>query len=91
MAQLRSSFESDVVSDAEVARFDAMSARQERQLAWLEANQARIQARAAVAAVAFKPIIFRHENLPVVCPRVRVKVPRVRIPVSVQVEGPGPI
>jgi len=65
-----------------------MSAREEAQLAQLEVNRARIEAEVArvqFSASAFKPmlinsVVVRQRNLRVVCPRIRVSVPRVSIP-----------
>jgi hypothetical protein len=82
------------------ARFEAMSARQEAVLARVEAQRARIEAR--VARVRVEPVAFNTAEIPVVvCPRLRLNVPRVnvpRVPVVnvpeplVHVElGPGPI
>jgi len=60
-----------------VAHLDAMSARQEAALARVEASRARIEAQ--VARVRFLPVAFNTADNPVVCPRVRVNIPRVRI------------
>lgn len=57
-------------------RFEVMSAWEEAQLARLEANRARIEAQVAqlrIPAVAVNPVVFAK---PVVCPRVRVNVPK---------------
>ncbi|MFZ0951809.1 MAG: hypothetical protein WAN17_06060 [Candidatus Sulfotelmatobacter sp.] len=81
-----------------MARMEAMSARQEAAMARVEAERARIEAR--VARVRMMPVAFNTLEIPVVaCPRVRVNVPRVRVPrvpmipaPVVQVEtGGGPI
>ena len=90
-----------------LAGFYAMSAREEAQLAQLEANRARIEAEAArvhFSASAFKPmlinsVVVRQRNLRVVCPSIRVSVPRVNIPyapmtpasVHVGTAGTGPV
>jgi hypothetical protein len=66
-----------------VAEFEAMSAREEAALARFEANRERIETE--VARVRFSPVAFSAVNGPVVCPRVRVNIPRVhgmRVPVS---------
>ena|SRR5690348_12941017 len=86
--------------DAGFARFDVMSAREEAQLAKIEAERARIEAQAAriqFATVALKPIIFKQGDLPVVCPRVRVTIPRapmmprIKLPVSIGHGGTEPV
>jgi hypothetical protein len=83
-----------------LAHFEAMSARQEAALARVEAQRARIQAetvRVQVATEVFSPVMVRAMKVPVVCPRVRVSVPRlpmVRAPapvVDVEVLGAGPV
>ena len=62
-----------------MAHFEAMSARQEAVLARVEAQRARIEAQ--VAPVRLTPVAFNTEEIPVVsCPRVRVNVPRIRVP-----------
>lgn len=73
------------------AGFDAMTAREEAQAARFEANRARMEARIAaqtthirIATAAFVPICVKAIPAPVVCPRVRVNIPRVpmvRMPV----------
>ena len=66
------------------AGFDIMSAREEAQLARLEANrermEAQIEAQTAhlrIASTAFAPVDFNAIPSPVVCPRVRVNIPRL--------------
>ena len=84
--------------------FEVMSDRQEAQLARLEANRARIEARVAaqtahlrMASMAFAPVVVKGIPAPVVCPRVRVNIPRiptVKMPVipEIHIEGlPGPV
>jgi hypothetical protein len=62
-----------------LAHFEAMSARQEAAMARVEAERARIEAR--VARVRMMPVAFNTSEIPVVaCPRIRVNVPRVRVP-----------
>jgi hypothetical protein len=87
-------------SQAGFAHFEAMSARQEAGLARVEAQRARIVAptvRVQVATEGFRPGMVRAVNVPLVCSRLRMNVPRVpmvRIPAPVaQVEMPsgGPI
>jgi hypothetical protein len=58
------------------ARQEAQFARQEAQLARLEANRARIEARMASIRI---PDVKVDVNVPAVCPRVHVNVPRVRV------------
>jgi hypothetical protein len=65
-------------------RFEAMSTREEAQLARLEANRARMEARMAAqashfrfATTAFAPGTFKAMPAPVVCPRVRVNIPKL--------------
>jgi hypothetical protein len=72
-------------SETAVERFDVMSAREQRQLARLEANRARIEAQVArqaahikIATAAFAPVAVR-VSAPVVCPRIRVNVPRMPV------------
>jgi hypothetical protein len=73
-----------------MVRFEAMSAREEAAVARVEANRARVEAQ--VARVRFAPAAFNTVRIPMVaCPRVRVNIPRVDVPV-VHVElGAGPI
>jgi hypothetical protein len=73
------------------ARVDVMSAREKAQLARLEANrermEAQIEAQVAhlrIATSAFAPVDFKSIPAPVVCPRVRVnmpRLPRIKMPV----------
>jgi len=78
-----------------MARFEAMSAREEAQFARLEANRARIEAQ--IARVRFSPVAFDAAKIPVICPRVRLSIPRppvVRIPtpmVHLDLPGSGPV
>jgi hypothetical protein len=91
-ARVQNSFGS---SETAVERFDVMSAREQRQLARLEANRARIEARVVaetahvrIATAAFAPVAVRVSPAPVVCPRVRVNVPRmpmIKMPVIPQI------
>lgn len=73
----------------EWAAFEATSARQEAAMARVEANRARIEAR--VAQVRFLPVAFDAAKIPVICPRVRVEIPRVRIPRMPMVRIPAPV
>jgi hypothetical protein len=81
------------ISDRESARREAQMDRLEAARARMEAQIEAQAARIHVATVAFRPIKFN----PVVCPRVRVNVPRVpmvRIPapvVHVELPGTGPV
>jgi hypothetical protein len=66
------------------ARLNAMTARQQVRLDRLEANrdqmEARIEAQTArlrVNAAAFTPVVFKSASTSVLCPRIRVNVPRV--------------
>jgi len=61
-----------------VAEFEAMSAREEAALTRLEANRARMETE--VARVRVSPVALNAVNGPVVCPRLRVNIPRVSIP-----------
>jgi len=71
--------------------FEVMTAREEGQLARLEANRARMEAQIAartahirIAPAAFAPITVKAVSAPVVCPRVRVNIPRppmIKMPV----------
>src|ERR1700730_9567708 len=70
--------------DRSQATFDRMEALSERQQARLEANHARMEARIAghmahlrIATADFAPVALRAMPSPVVCPRVRVSVPRL--------------
>ncbi|MFZ0957717.1 MAG: hypothetical protein WAN60_15330 [Candidatus Sulfotelmatobacter sp.] len=83
-------------AQTKIARFDRMTAREEAQVARLQASQARAQAQvearvnAQVARMSFAPAAFERVvidragfdpvKIRVVCPRVRVNVPAVRIP-----------
>jgi len=86
-------------TDTGLARFEAMSAREEAQLARLEANRARIEALAARSEFAtfVEPVTFDAPNVRVICPRVRVNVPRMpmirmKAPVvHVGTMGTGPV
>jgi hypothetical protein len=59
-----------------MARFEAMSAREEAQMARFEADRARIEAQ--VARVRFAPASFSPVEIPAICPRVRLSIPRPR-------------
>jgi hypothetical protein len=82
-------------SQGAVERFDVMSAREERQLARLDANRARMEARIQaqtaqirIATAVFGPIDVKAISAPVVCPRVRVNIPRmpmIKMPVMPQI------
>src|SRR5579859_237847 len=68
--------------DTEFAQFEMMSARQQAALARLEANRARIEAQVArirIPAMAFSPVVVPSPRVSI-CPRVRVNIPRVRVP-----------
>jgi len=73
-----------------MAHFEAMSARQEEALARVEANRPRIEAQ--VARVRLAPVAFQSVKSPVVvCPRVRVNVPRVNVSKLPVVKIPAPV
>ena len=82
-----------------LARFEAMSAREEAQLARLEANRVRIEAVAAQSEFAtfVEPMAFHAPNVSVICPRVRVNIPRIPMikmqapVVHVRTIGTGPV
>ncbi len=82
-------------SDFEWERFEAISAREQAQLARIEVNRARIEARVArihIPAVAFSPVVTPNVS---VCPRVRVNIPRmpsIKMPVMpvVHINSPEP-
>src|ERR1039458_6912510 len=85
-------------SETSVERFDVMSAREERQLARMEAQIARQTAHIRIATAAFAPIAVKAMPAPVVCPRVRVNVPRmpmIKIPVvpviHIETASAGPV
>jgi hypothetical protein len=79
--------------------FEVMSARQEAQLAKLEANRERMQAQIAAqtshfrfASPAFSPVAFKGLPAAVVCPRIRVNVPKlpvIKMPVAPNVVVPN--
>lgn len=72
-----------------VAHFEAMSAREEAARARVQAKQARVEAR--LARVRMVPVAFNAIEIPVVCPRVRVNVPRVSVPRLPVVKIPAPV
>jgi hypothetical protein len=98
LAQVQSAINSsdiDFASDmdfAPVDRIEVMTAREQAQMARLEANRARIEARVAnirIPAVALTPVVVSTPK--VVCPRVRVNIPRlpqIKLPV-IHIENPG--
>jgi hypothetical protein len=73
----------------------AIADREEAQFGRLQADRARIEAQ--VANLHFSPAVFDTMRVPAVCPRVRVRVPRVSIPrvpvpeVTAEMTGAGPI
>ena len=71
-----------------MTRIEAMSARQEAAMARVEADRARIEAQ--VARVRMMPVAFNTLEIPVVaCPRMRINVPRVRVPAGARDSGSG--
>jgi hypothetical protein len=87
-------------SDAEFARVEVMTDREQAQLVRLEANRARIEARLAnvrIPALAFNPVVVPSPRLSI-CPRLRVNAPHVpamKVPavpmVRVDISGAGPV
>lgn len=89
----------------EFERFEAMSARQQAQLTRLEANRARMEAqiqartlRLRIQAANFVPVDVKAIPAPVVCPRVRVNIPKmpmIKMPVApeihIEMPGNGPV
>ena len=86
--------------------FEAISAREQAHPAKLEANRARMEAQFAVhtarfhmATAAFTPVTFKAMPAPVVCPRVRVNIPKlpmVKMPppvpeLHIEMAGTGPV
>jgi len=70
-----------------MAHIEAMSARQEAALARVEAQRAQIEAR--VARVRLTPVALNTLEIPLVaCPRVRVNIPRVRVPRVPRIPAP---
>ncbi len=69
-------------TDTGLARFEAMSAREQAQLVRLEANRARIEALAPRPEFAtfIEPMNFAAPKVSVICPRVRVNIHRMPIP-----------
>jgi hypothetical protein len=102
MARVQSRIER---SQGRFDRFEAMSAREEAQLTRLEANRARMEAQIAVhaarfrmATIALAPVTFKAVPAPLVCPRVRVNIPKLpmaEMPVipeiHVEMAGTGPV
>lgn len=75
-------------TEAAMASFGAMTAREEAALARLEADRARMEARAA--RVRFAPAAFN----PVVCPRLRLSIPRGKTSIpatNLESAGAGPV
>ena len=84
---------------------DVMSAREEAQFARLEANRARMEAQIAaqtahwrIVTANFAPVALKAWPAPVVCPRVRVNVPKlpmIKMPVAPRIHsgmtGTGPV
>jgi hypothetical protein len=68
-------------------RFELISAQQEAHLARLEAGRARIEAQ--TARIRFAVDEFNAPDIKVICPRVRVRVPRVPVVRGLHIETPG--
>ena len=66
-------------ADSGLTQFEALSAREEAGLARVEANRARIEALAARSEFAtfVEPMTFHAAEVSLICPRVRVNIPRV--------------
>jgi hypothetical protein len=91
--------------DRSQATFDRMQAMSDRQQARWEANRARMEAgiagqmgRLRITTADFSPVSFRAMPSPVVCPRVRVslpRMPRIEIPavpeVHIDTASAGPV
>jgi hypothetical protein len=99
IAQVKTSFDQ---SQPEFGRFQAMPEREQGQLARLEANRARMEARiqSRLARVHFaegnfRPVVVQLPKID--CPRLHVnipRVPRIKVPapvVHVEYSGPGPV
>ena len=75
------------------AVLEVMSAREEGQLARFEANRARMETRIAARTAhlriaAFAPMTVKAVSVPVVCPRIRVNIPRppmIKMPVMPEI------
>jgi hypothetical protein len=92
-------------SQSGIETIDVISARDQAQFARLEANRARMEAQIAaqtahfrIATASFAPIAFKSIPAPVVCPRVRVNIPKlpmIKMPVAPQIHivtvGTGPV
>jgi len=88
--------------DRSQAGWDVMSAREEAQLARLEASRARMEVQIAaqtahirIATADFDPVAFKAIPAPVMCPRIRVNVPRlpmIKSPViHIRTTSAGPV
>jgi hypothetical protein len=92
-------------SDLEVDESEVISLQQEAALARWDANRARIEAKFAaqtarfnLASAAFAPVMAKSFPVPIVCPRVRVNIPRmpmVKIPaapkIHIDLPSAGPV
>jgi hypothetical protein len=98
------------IANSELGRdeFEMISAREEAQLVRLEANRARIEAQVEaqvaaqtahlrMASATLAPVAFKAIPAPVVCPRVRVNIPRMplmKMPVAPEIHieaSAGPV
>jgi hypothetical protein len=93
------------ISEPQFEDFEAMSDRQQAQLDRLEANRERIEAQVAaqtarlrLSSANFAPLVIRGIPSPVVCPRVRVNIPRMprmKMPVApqihIEIPSAGPV
>ncbi|MGZ4836087.1 MAG: hypothetical protein ACXVZZ_10670 [Terriglobales bacterium] len=73
--QVRDEFE--IISDQEEAQLDRLEANRDRIEAQVQAQVAAQTAHLRMASVAFAPVTVKATPAPVVCPRIRVNVPRI--------------
>jgi hypothetical protein len=69
-------------SENRFSRFSDMTAQQDAQLVWLDANSARIQAQVdaiRIPAMAFRPVVVRVPEVPP-CPRIHLSPIHVNVP-----------
>jgi hypothetical protein len=91
LAAAMARFQTKIVrTQTTMAHFEALSARQDAAMARVEVTRARIEAQ--VAGVRVAPVAFSAVTGPVlICPRVRVSVPRVEIPRLPVIKIPAPV
>jgi len=81
-------------NQARFDRFQAMTDREHAALADFEANRAKFEnqmAQVRVISSSFTVPEIKISSMPVVCPRVRMSVPQVRVPVVHVRTGSGPV